>query len=114
MPPKYLIDVNLPRFFSIWNSDLYIHQYDLGDSWSDTEIWAYAKENDLTIITKDSDFSTRIMMHTPPPRVIHVRVGNMKMKQFYDTLSGLWPSVVSLNEGYKLINVFPDRIEGIM
>lgn len=113
MPPKYLIDVNLPRFFSIWNSDWYIHQYDLGDDWSDSKIWLYAKENNLTIITKDSDFSTRVMMHTPPPKVIHIRVGNMKMKQFYDVLSGLWPGVTSLNDSYKLINVFSDRIEGI-
>lgn len=114
MHTKYLVDVNLPRFFSIWNSELYIHQYDLGDDWPDTEIWRYAKENNLSIITKDSDFSARIMMHTPPPKVIHVRVGNMKMKQFHDTLSILWPSVINLNEDYKLVNIFPDRIEGIM
>jgi predicted nuclease of predicted toxin-antitoxin system len=53
------------------------------------------------------------MMHTPPPKVIHVRVGNMKMKQFYDVLSDLWPGVTSLSDSYKLINVFSDRIEGI-
>lgn len=114
MEHRFLIDVNLPRFFSIWNSTDYIHQVDLGDEWPDSMIWQYAKENNLTIITKDSDFSSRILLHTPPPKVIHIRLGNMKMSQFYDTINALWPEVVQLNESYKLINVFSDRIEGVM
>lgn len=73
MSAKYLIDVNLPRFFSLWNSELYLHQYDLGDEWPDTEIWNYAKANNLTIITKDSDFSTKVMFQTPLPKVIHTK-----------------------------------------
>jgi|GEM_PF-1885234 len=31
MDCEFLIDVNLPRLFSIWNSSKYIHQFDLGD-----------------------------------------------------------------------------------
>lgn len=58
---KYLIDVNLPRRSSLWNSDDYIHQYDIADEWTGTQIWNYAKENSLTIVTKDADFSNRII-----------------------------------------------------
>jgi len=113
MDCEFLIDVNLPRLFSIWNSSKYIHQFDLGDDWTDSEIWKYCKENDLTIITKDSDFSSRILLHTPPPKVIHVKLGNMKMSLFYETLKRLWPEILLLNQDYKLVNVFLDRIEGI-
>ncbi|WP_199562753.1 DUF5615 family PIN-like protein [Pedobacter chinensis] len=49
MKKRFLIDVNLPRFFSLWNTDEYIHQYDLDDELSDTEIWKYAKLENLTI-----------------------------------------------------------------
>ncbi|MDQ0637257.1 putative nuclease of putative toxin-antitoxin system [Pedobacter sp. W3I1] len=113
MQKIFLIDVNLPRFFSLWNTVEYIHQYDLGDEWSDTEIWKFAESENLTIITKDSDFSSRILLHNPPPKVIHIKVGNMKMKQFHEILNKLWPQVIELNKDFKLINVFSDRIEGV-
>ena len=76
---KYLIDVNLPRYIPIWASDEFIHQIDINDEWSDQEIWKYAKDNSLTIITKDSDFSNRIMASSPPPKIIHFRTGNMRL-----------------------------------
>lgn len=114
MDHKFLIDVNLPRFFALWHSGEYIHQYQLGDEWSDSKIWQHAKLNNLTIITKDSDFSSRILLHTPPPKIIHIRLGNMKMAQLYDTLKTLWPEIILLNQDYKLVNVFIDRIEGVM
>lgn len=73
-----------------------------------------AKAQNLTTITKDSDFSSRILLHTPPPKVIHIRLGNMKMSQFHDAINILRPEVISLNKNYKLVNVFADRIEGVM
>jgi predicted nuclease of predicted toxin-antitoxin system len=84
---KYLIDVNLPYRFSLWKGNDYIHQTDLGDEWTDAQIWNFAKENNLTIITKDCDFSNRIIFHEPPPKVIHIRFGNMKMKDFFLTIT---------------------------
>lgn len=75
----YLIDVNLPYYFSLWNNDNYIHQRDIDDECNDEQIWK--QENDMTIITKDSDFSNKILLHTPPPKIIHIRFGNMKMNR---------------------------------
>ncbi|TDG37786.1 hypothetical protein EZJ43_01450 [Pedobacter changchengzhani] len=110
---KFLIDVNLPRFFSLWDSADFIHQFDLGDEWNDSEIWNYAKAHNLTIITKDSDFSSRILLHNPPPKVIHIKLGNLKMNQFFEVIHRLWPEIIEINNEYKLINVFKDRIEGV-
>ncbi len=61
----------------------------------------------------DSYFSSQIMFHTPPPKVIHIRLGNMKIKQLHDALSAIWPEILALNKDYKLVNVFADRIEGV-
>lgn len=44
---RYLIDVNLPYYFSLWEGDEYIHQKDINDEWSDSQIWEYAKNNNL-------------------------------------------------------------------
>lgn len=111
--PKFLIDVNLPSRFSLWNNEQFIHQISIDDEWSDEQIWEYAKENNLTIITKDADFSNRIIFHKPPPKVIHIRLGNMKMREFHETLTALWGDIIDLSETHKLVNVFRDRIEAI-
>jgi len=34
----YLIDVNLPRRFSLWNTEEYIHQMDIDPRMKDNEI----------------------------------------------------------------------------
>ncbi len=110
---KFLIDVNLPYRFSLWKSDNYIHQTDINDEWTDEQIWNYAKENNLTIVTKDSDFSNRIIFHEPPPKVIHIRFGNMKMREFFTVTTAIWDDVMELSQSHKLVNVFRDRIEAI-
>jgi predicted nuclease of predicted toxin-antitoxin system len=111
--PKYLIDANLPRYFSLWNTDEFIHQSEIEDTWTDEQIWKYATENDLTIVTKDADFSNKIIFHQPPPKVIHIRFGNMKMRDFFTVMTTVWQDTVELSETHKLVNVFRDRIEGI-
>jgi predicted nuclease of predicted toxin-antitoxin system len=111
--PKFLVDVNLPYYFSLWNSPDYVHQRDIDAGWTDEQIWNYATEHDLTIISKDADFSTRIVFHEPPPRVIHVRVGNMKIRDLFHCLTNVWKDIVELNSDHKLINIFRDRIEAI-
>ncbi len=59
---EFVVDANLPYYFSLWNSGRFIHVKDLNDEWTDGEIWDYATKNNLTIITKDSDFSSRIII----------------------------------------------------
>jgi predicted nuclease of predicted toxin-antitoxin system len=110
---EYLIDVNLPYYFALWSSDEYVHVRDIDDEWKDSQIWEYAKAHNLTIVTKDSDFSDRIILSTPPPRVIHIKFGNMKMREFYTIISSLWEEACQLSKQYKLLQVFKDRVEGI-
>lgn len=110
---QFLIDVNLPYYFSLWNNEHYIHQRNINPKWKDVKIWDYAKENNLTIITKDSDFSEKIIFLEPPPRIIHIKFGNVKMKLFYKIISELWEEACETSKKYKLVNVFLDRIEGI-
>lgn len=110
---KFLINANLPYYFSLWQNEKFVHVFDLNDSWSDEQIWNYSKENNLTIITKDSDFSNKIIISNPPPKVIQIRFGNLKFIEFYQVLFNNWNENKNLSENYKLVNVFLDRIEGI-
>jgi len=110
---RYVIDVNLPYYFSLWRGPDYIHLRDVNDEWLDSQVWDYAREQDLTIVSKDSDFSVRALAEPPPPRVIHIRFGNLKMRAFHERISEIWPTVCELSERYRLVNVFEDRIEAI-
>jgi predicted nuclease of predicted toxin-antitoxin system len=110
---KYLIDVNLPYYFSPWSGPDYIHVRDLNDEWTDGQVWSHAKRERLTIVSKDADFSARALIEHPPPRVIHIRIGNLRMREFHERIFGIWSEVCELSTRYRLVHVFRDRIEGI-
>lgn len=107
----FLFDENLPVNIQFSPSLPVAHVRNLGESLSDTEIWAYAKVNDLVIVTKDADFSDRIITASPPPRVIHLRFGNMRKQDFHAFLSRVWPQIEALIETHKLVNVYLHSLE---
>ena len=63
------------------------------------------------IVTKDADFSDRILVSTPPPWIVHLRFGNMRRQEFHRFLAALWPQVEALLPANKLVCVYADRIE---
>lgn len=111
---KYVIDVNLPYYFSIWRGADFLHLRDLGDEWTDTQVWNYAKQGELTIVSKDTDFSDRVLLSQPPPRVIHIRLGNLRMREFHQSIAERWTEICELSARCKLVRVFEDRLEGIV
>ncbi len=111
--PKYLIDVNLPSRFALWASDEYQHVINISDTLKDSEIWEIAKKENQTIVTKDADFSELVLLNDPPPRVIHIKFGNMKINDFHQLLNKIWPEVCDLSNNYKLVRVYKDKLEGI-
>ncbi len=53
---------------------------------TDTEIWNYAKANDLTIVSKYTDFQQRSLLLGHPPKVVWLRVGNCPAETVEDLL----------------------------
>lgn len=43
---------------------------------TDEEVWEYARSNGFTIVSKDSDFQQRSLLHGHPPKVVWLRLGN--------------------------------------
>jgi predicted nuclease of predicted toxin-antitoxin system len=109
----FLIDANLPSKLRVWQGPGFTYVISPNDQWTDTEIWEYARDHKLTIITKDADFSHRMIVSKPPPRIIHIKVGNLKLREFEKFIEGIWKSLVEISEDHKLVNVFPDRIEAV-
>lgn len=81
---KLLFDHNLsPRLVSSL-ADIYPesnHLFNLNlDTAEDSSVWEYARDNNFTIVTKDSDFSELSLLRGFPPKVIWIRIGNCTTK----------------------------------
>ncbi|HET6246793.1 MAG TPA: DUF5615 family PIN-like protein [Tepidisphaeraceae bacterium] len=109
----FLFDENIPVPLRFSPSLPVIHATLLGRGTSDSELWQYAVDNALVIVSKDADFADRVMAATPPPWIVHLRFGNLRRIAFETTLASAWPHIESLLPAHKLIRVFANRIESV-
>jgi predicted nuclease of predicted toxin-antitoxin system len=109
----FLLDENLPSKLRFTPLLPVQHSKDLGDSVADADLWSYAKANDLVIVTKDADFSDRILVSEPPPRIVHLRFGNLRRNEFHAHLASVWTKVEELLKNHKLVNIYLDRLEAV-
>lgn len=107
----FLFDENLPRRLTFSPSLPVIASASLGVSPSDTALWTQGRDHSLVIVTKDADFSDRIMLTSPPPWIVHLRFGNLRRREFHALLGKMWPHIEALLPAHKLICVYQDRIE---
>ena len=109
----FLFDENLPRHIRFTPSLPVAHVETLGASPEDATVWQFARKGELVIVTKDADFSDRILLAQPPPWVVHLRIGNLRRADFHAFLARIWPQVEALLPTHKLVNVYADRIEAV-
>lgn len=87
---KLLFDENLSPKFARRLADLFpgsTHVRDVGlKTADDPVVWAYARNNDFMIATKDADMHDRSLIFGYPPKVIWVRLGNCSTRQVEDLL----------------------------
>jgi predicted nuclease of predicted toxin-antitoxin system len=107
----YLLDENLPGALNFSPSLPVSHALELGANPTDSDLWFHARSQHLVIVTKDADFSDRVLVSVPPPWVVHLRFGNMQRRDFHRFLATVWPQVESLLPENKLVCVYADRIE---
>ena len=109
---KYLIDENLPLFFPTRNSEKFIHVVQLPLIDLDSDIWEYALKNELVILTKDSDFYYRYLSCKQYPKVVWIKVGNLKKKHFNSFIESIWQDVEEMLLYSSFIIVNEEKIQG--
>ena len=77
---KLLFDQNLSFKLATRLADLFpasdqVRRLGLDEA-DDAAIWKFAKANEFTIVTQDSDFADMAMLYGPPPKIIWLRCGN--------------------------------------
>ena len=109
----FVFDENLPTKLTFVPHLPVTFASSLGRGISDTALWHHARENELVIVTKDADFSHRMMVYEPPPWVVHLRFGNMARKRHHEFLRAQRPNIEELLKTSKLVNVYEHAIEAI-
>lgn len=107
-----LIDENLPATM-VGEFCEFVHASSLGKRPTDDELWELAKSRDMVILTKDTDFFNRMVSEGPPPKVVWLRVGNMRRRDLERFFRECWPSISKLLSNNDLIEVFSNQIEAL-
>ncbi|MGG7036631.1 MAG: DUF5615 family PIN-like protein [Flavobacterium sp.] len=110
---SFLVDVNLPKYFSFFNNENFIFVSDINLRMSDTEIWNYAIKNNLIILTKDTDFFNKFLISEAIPKVVYFQLGNYSLKQLHSYFNENWDKIVAAIENHKMIIVKETHIECI-
>ena len=108
---RFLVDVNLPKHFSFFNSSEFIHVVDINPRMTDKAIWEYAREKGLIILTKDADFYHRALIEDTTPVVIYFKLGNKTLSELHAYFTTFWPLILSKLPDARFITAYSDRIE---
>jgi predicted nuclease of predicted toxin-antitoxin system len=106
----YLIDENMP-FLPFWSKDRFVHVNDIPFIHSDTDLWEYALKNHLTIITKDTDFYFRYLSSEKNPKVVWIRIHNLKKRIFISLVNKIWNEIEEMLLTSSFIIISEDKIE---
>lgn len=112
---KLLIDAQLPLLLNTILNELgynSVHVSNLinGDESTDIEIIHYAENNELIVVTKDSDFFHSHSLQNKPSKLLLVSTGNIKNKQLLDIFR---KNHLQLHELFKTVNFIEINSSGI-
>jgi predicted nuclease of predicted toxin-antitoxin system len=87
---KLLLDENLsdrivPQIQDLFPGSSHVKAHDLLRT-DDAVIWSFAAQHDFIIVSKDSDFHQRSLVHGAPPKFVFLRVGNAPTGQITQLL----------------------------
>ena len=103
---KLLFDQNLsprlPRLLAdIYPESIHVREVGLREA-ADVDIWQYAKVHGYVIVSKDSDFQQRSLLHGAPPKFIWLRVGNCTVQRTEQVLRSYSAAIHTFDLGLSV------------
>ncbi len=103
---KLLFDQNLsPRLVTqladLYADSVHVETVGLGKS-DDRDVWHYARENELIIVSKDADFNELSLVWGAPPKIIWIRRGNCSTKTIETLLRDNFEAIKALSENVRV------------
>jgi len=110
---RLLIDENLPFSLGVRLGLGYIHASQIAEQASDSLLWQWARENDYVVLTRDTDFFDRLLRHGPPPKVIWIRLGNIRKNDLLRVMEARWPAIEQQIRSHDLVEIYADHLEAL-
>ena len=107
----FLVDVNLPRFFTKIEKGNFVFVYDIDQELSDSSVWEMALSNGYTILTRDMEFYHRAKESIEFPKIIIVRFGNLKLNEMKEYFFQYWNNIYNLIKEHSLIFTWKNELE---
>lgn len=107
---SFIVDAQLPPALARLLRDegheaIHVTDIMLQDT-DDSEIWTYAMENEVIVVTKDEDFPRRQRQSKVAPVIVWVRIGNTSRKALLAWFKPLLPMIEeNLAQGHRLIEI---------
>lgn len=103
---KFIVDAQLPPLLCeiLEKADfsaIHVDSLPEGDESADKEITRYADENDLIVISKDSDFYYSHMILGKPKKLLLITTGNIKNKELLKLIRN---NIINLQNLFKTSN----------
>ena len=99
---KLLVDQKISPRLSETLRDLYpesLHVRDIGlEPADDVMVWAYARDHEFTIASKDSDFRQMSFAFGHPPKVIWIRRGNCSTSEIESILRESYDELLTFHQ----------------
>ncbi len=114
----FIIDAHLPRVIvrqieALGHEAVHTSDLEMGNKTPDKLITELAVERMATVISKDTDFYNTFLLHRQPPKLIMVKVGNMRLRELSALFEISLPKLIEALAGYDLIELHRDKIIGI-
>ena len=107
---KFIVDVQLPGTLVRWLSDrshdaVHAIECDLGQA-DDRSILEWATQENRIVISKDEDFFTLAMRPNETGKLLWLRIGNCRTRDFLATLNQRWSDIeAAFAEGQRIVEV---------
>lgn len=109
---RHIIDENLPANLPVWKKENFTHVYEIADINTDTDIWQYALKHKIVIITKDTDFYNRYSGAIHYPKIVWIRTGNLRNRDFNHFIEQCWTEAELMLLSSSVIIINTEKIEG--
>ena len=108
--PRFLIDAQLPhglaqRLREQGHDAAHVRDTGLREA-LDFDIWRFAAERGMALVSKDEDFARLAQTDAGGPQVVWIRLGNTSNQKLWQTLQPVLGQIIeALERGDRLIEV---------
>ena len=110
----FIVDAHLPKsigkyFKLLGHEAFHTTELPLGNATSDGWIAEEATKRGAVVISKDSDFFHSFMLSRKPPKLLMVKVGNLKLRDLRDLFEIQAEALALMFADHDLVELYADR-----